>query len=157
MINIFIILPFILFSWMYLVYPILLFFFSKIRPNIIVKKSIEPYITIIVCTFNESAVIDRRIKNLFDQEYPKEKMEIIVVDSSTDSTRNIIRDKWIDKITLIEEKERGGKPKAINLGLEKSSYEIIILSDAPALYDPYTVKNIVSPPIGLYFPVTAPT
>jgi len=142
MINI-IILPFLLLIWMYLGYPILLFILSKIRPNMIIKKSIEPYITVIVCTFNESAVIDRRIKNLYDQEYPKEKMEIIIVDSSTDNTRNIIKDKWMDKVILIEEKKRSGKPKALNLGFGKSSNEIIILSDAPASFDSYAIKNIV--------------
>lgn len=143
MIDLFLILPFFFLIWMYLVYPLILVFLSNIRKSYIINQSIEPYVSIIVCTYNESAVIDRRLKNLFEQEYPKDKMEIIVVDSSTDETRNIIKEKWVNKVILIEEEERGGKSKAINLGLEKSSNDIIILSDAPTLFDLYTIKNIV--------------
>lgn len=135
--------PFILLIWMYAGYPLTLMFLSRIMRSRINRRSIVPKVSVIICTYNESAVIDSRIENLLVQDYPREKLEIIVVDSSTDKTREIIRKKWMDDVQLIEETERQGKAKAINLGLNRSSGEIIILSDGPTLFDPDTIKNIV--------------
>jgi len=45
-----------------------------------------------VPTYNEEKVIEKRIKNLFELDYPKDKYEIIVVDSgSTDSKQRLLK------------------------------------------------------------------
>ena len=42
--------------------------------------------------YNEAKVIEKRIKNLFELDYPKDKYEIIVVDSgSTDSKQRLLK------------------------------------------------------------------
>jgi len=78
-----------------------------------------------VPTYNEEKVIEKRIKNLFDLNYPKDKYEIIVVDSgSTDNTAEIVEEmikehaKDKPNLKLIKEKERRGKASAINFGKE---------------------------------------
>ena len=75
--------------------------------------------------YNEEKVIEKRIKNLFELDYPKDKYEIIIVDScSSDDTTQIV-EKLIEKhvpseptFRLIKEKERRGKASAINFGKE---------------------------------------
>ena len=129
--------------WMYVWYPVTLMLISKIKKVRIIKEPINPKVSVLVCTHNEASVIDRRIRNILEQNYPREKMEIIVVDSSTDATTDKIKGKWRNDVLLIEEEKRRGKASAINLGLEKASGDIIILSDAPTLFYKDTVKNIV--------------
>jgi cellulose synthase/poly-beta-1,6-N-acetylglucosamine synthase-like glycosyltransferase len=128
---------------MYAGYPLALMFISRIKKNRIMLRPIEPKVTVVICTYNEFSVIDRRIENILDQDYPRKKLEIIVVDSSTDSTADAIKRKWIKNVTLIEQDERQGKPCAINVALKKASGDIILLSDAPTLFDKDAIMKIV--------------
>ena len=55
--------------------------------------SYQPFVSIVVPTYNEEKVIGKRIENLFDLNYPKDKYEVIVVDSgSTDRTAEIVEE-----------------------------------------------------------------
>ena len=55
--------------------------------------SYQPFVSIVVPTYNEEKVIEKRIENLFDLDYPKDNYEIIVVDSgSTDNTTEIVNE-----------------------------------------------------------------
>lgn len=52
----------------------------------------KPKISIVIPTFNESQLIAKCLKSIFSQDYPKNKLEVIVVDNySTDSTLEIAR------------------------------------------------------------------
>ncbi|MGQ9469967.1 MAG: glycosyltransferase [Nitrososphaerales archaeon] len=56
--------------------------------NIKVDKNYMPMISIIIPTYNEALLINRKLDNVLEQDYPKDKMKIIVVDSSKDGTIN---------------------------------------------------------------------
>ena len=90
--------------------------------------SFQPFVSVIVPTYNEERVIEKRIKNLFELDYPENKYEIIVVDSgSTDNTaqivEDIIRQNTKTTLKLIKENERKGKASAINLGKKHAKGE----------------------------------
>ncbi len=142
-IEILLLLPSALLTWMYVGYPLTLWLLSRISRDQTSRSPIEPNVSVVICTHNEAAVIDRRIKNVLEQDYPRQKLEIVVVDSSTDSTADLIQKHWKNDVTLLKQEVRRGKANAINLALEKASGEVILLSDAPALYDRDAVKNIV--------------
>jgi cellulose synthase/poly-beta-1,6-N-acetylglucosamine synthase-like glycosyltransferase len=56
----------------------------------------RPRVTIIVPTYNEVNLIRRRLDDIASQDYPKELVEVVVVDSaSTDGTPNIVRE-WME-------------------------------------------------------------
>jgi poly-beta-1,6-N-acetyl-D-glucosamine synthase len=104
----------------------------------------NPFISIIIPVYNEESVIERRLNNILESSYPTNKMEIIVIDSgSSDNTSRIIKSRFNDKVTLVQEAVRHGKAHAVNLGLSISSGEIIILTDGPTLYEKYTIARIV--------------
>jgi cellulose synthase/poly-beta-1,6-N-acetylglucosamine synthase-like glycosyltransferase len=104
----------------------------------------NPFISIIIPVHNEGSVIERRLDNLFDSSYPSNKMEVIVIDSgSSDDTSKIIKSRFNDKVTLVQEALRYGKARAVNLGLSISNGEIIILTDGPTLYEKDTIARIV--------------
>ena len=104
----------------------------------------NPFISIIIPVHNEGSVIERRLDNLFDSSYPSNKMEVIVIDSgSSDDTSKIIKSRFNDKVTLVQEALRYGKARAVNLGLSISNGEIVILTDGPTLYEKDTIARIV--------------
>ena len=142
-IEILLLLPSALLTWMYVGYPLTLWLLSRISRDQTLRSPIEPNVSVVICTHNEAAVIDRRIKNVLEQDYPRQKLEIVVVDSSTDPTADLIQKHWKKDVTLLKQEVRRGKANAINLALEKASGEVILLSDAPTLYDKDAIKNIV--------------
>lgn len=104
-----------------------------------------PKVTIIVPVYNEELVIERRLNNIFEADYPHDKLEIVIVDSgSDDNTTNIINTKFYNKVTIIKEDKRRGKAHAINLGIKASRGKILILTDGPTLYEKTTISSLVT-------------
>jgi cellulose synthase/poly-beta-1,6-N-acetylglucosamine synthase-like glycosyltransferase len=136
-----------LFFWMFLGYPLALGLIQKIHPRPIIRGKDTPLITVIVCTYNESKTIERRLSNLIASDYPYEKMEIIVVDSnSPDGTGDIVQNLIHNQdgmVHLIRETDRRGKVSAINLGLAAAKGEFVILTDGPTIFKPDTIRFVV--------------
>jgi len=105
-----------------------------------------PMVSILIPVYNEETMIEHRIHNIFESNYPQNKIEIIVIDSgSSDKTSLIVSSKFSGKVKLITEEERRGKANAINLGLQSCNGEIIILTDGTAIYDKETLMHLVKP------------
>jgi len=132
--------------YVYIGYPLLLLLLNKIkRPLSINKGDIQPYVTVIVSCFNESKVIEEKIRNCLSIDYPKEKIEFIFVsDGSYDDTDEIIK-KYLDqRISLIRQEGRLGKTSGLNLAVPNAKGEIIVFSDANAMYSADAIKVLVS-------------
>ena len=105
-----------------------------------------PTLTVIVPTHNEAANIGARLANLARCAYPRELLEIIVVDSgSRDGTERAVaaflaRSEL--RVTLIVEERRGGKAAAINRALDAATSDIAVVTDAPARFDVDTLTEI---------------
>jgi len=96
------------------------------------KPGILPKISVIVPARDEGRVIERCIKSILDQDYPRDQIEVIVV-SADDSTAEICR--GFDGIKVIKEENPRGKPAALNLGLKFASGDIIAVFDADSVLD----------------------
>jgi cellulose synthase/poly-beta-1,6-N-acetylglucosamine synthase-like glycosyltransferase len=112
--------------------------------------SFQPFVSIIVPAYNEETVIGERIKNLLELDYPKDKYEIIIVESgSTDNTYKIVKEMMAhhkdSKPTLkvVNEEERRGKASAINLGKKHAEGGIILVTDANAIFDKNVLKEMI--------------
>jgi cellulose synthase/poly-beta-1,6-N-acetylglucosamine synthase-like glycosyltransferase len=150
-IVIFVLLLFIVLG-IHIIYPLLLKRISQKVMNLsqsIGKKPLSqfdlPMVSILIPVYNEESVIERRVNNIFESAYPKDKLEIIVIDSgSNDKTRSIIELNFHSTVTLITEEERKGKAHAINLALQICKGEIVILTDGTALYNKGTISQLVN-------------
>ena len=122
--------------------PLAYYWYAKTRwlpkPwNIRVDENYRPKVTVIVPTYNEAGFIEKKLNNIYEQEYPKDKLETIVIDSaSDDGTPELVR-KWVSdhpnvNLKLIEEAERRGKARALNLALKQAHGDIVIIADADA-------------------------
>lgn len=112
------------------------------------KNEEVPTYSIIVPTKNEEVVIGRCLKSLIDLDYPKEKLQIIIVDgNSTDSTPQICSEyvaKYPGVFKFIGEKESRGKPAALNRALVDATGEIIATFDADSLPEKDTLRKVSS-------------
>ncbi|MHB1117921.1 MAG: glycosyltransferase family 2 protein, partial [Minisyncoccota bacterium] len=100
------------------------------------KLSYYPSTTIIVPCWNEETTVAGTIHSLLRLNYPKNKLNIFIVDDgSTDRTWEVIQ-KFANnpQITLIR-KENGGKHTAVNLGIEESTTELIGCLDADSFVE----------------------
>jgi biofilm PGA synthesis N-glycosyltransferase PgaC len=118
-------------------YFLLTLAFSR-KPSTVKKRSFLPTLTMIIATFNEEKVLPRKLANTLGLDYPRDKFEILVVDSgSTDSTRSIVNDSMHNKnqakIRLLTQEERLGKSAALDYAFRNCSSEIIVLSDADVM------------------------
>jgi cellulose synthase/poly-beta-1,6-N-acetylglucosamine synthase-like glycosyltransferase len=110
----------------------------------------QPRVSIVTAARNEEHNIAACIESLTRLEYPKDKLEIIIVDdNSTDATSNIIRgfaDKHSNVKALNGNQTVGnlrGKANAIAQGIDMSSGEIIFMTDADCVVPPSWVQTTV--------------
>jgi cellulose synthase/poly-beta-1,6-N-acetylglucosamine synthase-like glycosyltransferase len=110
---------------------------KKIFPNTEDDLSHLPYVTIQLPIFNERYVVERLIDSVVAMKYPKEKLEIQVLDDSTDETKEIIH-KLVHhykilgyQIEHIHRVDRSGfKAMALKNGLEFANGDFIAIFDA---------------------------
>ena len=94
----------------------------------------QPTVSILIPARNEEQVIGRILQRMTELTYPKDKMEIIVIDdASTDDTGKIAEQysKMYGYIKVIRrnEKEGGrGKASALNAGFKNANGEIVLFS-----------------------------
>jgi glycosyltransferase involved in cell wall biosynthesis len=95
-----------------------------------------PTVSIIIPSHNEEKFIGRCLDSIIAQDYPKEKMEVLVVDGmSGDRTREIVK-RYTEQHTFIKLLDNLKKitPCALNLGIKNSKGEVIIIMGAHAEY-----------------------
>src|SRR5690349_21765702 len=98
--------------YIYLGYPALLVVIQRIlrKPKIERDDDLRPHVTLIVSAFNEERVIGAKLENALALDYPRDRLEIIVVsDCSTDRTDEIVLRRSPDGVRLIRMPRREGK------------------------------------------------
>lgn len=107
-----------------------------------------PNVCIVVPCFNESATVSETVRSLLALEYPKEKLELILVDDgSSDTTFDTIRTfettaNAFPRVSVFR-KENGGKHSALNFALERTTAEFVGCLDADSVVAPDALKRAV--------------
>ncbi len=113
------------------------------------KKKIHRYpkVSVIVPAYNEQRSIRETLISIINLDYPKDKIEIIIVnDGSKDKTPEIVT-KFIQEhpqntITLINQRN-GGKGNALNNGLRNACGEFFACLDADSFVAPNALKEML--------------
>lgn len=105
----------------------------------IIDASYRPKVSIIIPTYNEREIISYKLSNSNSLSYPKNLLEIVIVDSnSSDDTveiiKNFAQEEKSLKIKVLVENERKGKSHALNFALPHCTGEIIVISDADCFW-----------------------
>lgn len=118
--------------------------FSK-PPNVKKDSEHRPKVSIVIPTMNEENVIEKRILNILKMDYPRDMLEVLFIDNSTDSTPRIIR-QYARKYPFLKllKQEKTGFNNALNQGYSASTGEIVVKSDCTAFPYPDALKKIVA-------------
>lgn len=101
-----------------------------------------PDVTAIVAAYNEQAVIAQRITNLRSLEYPPDRLQVIVAsDGSSDHTAARARAAGAD---VVLELPRGGKIRAQDAAVEQAGGELLVFSDANAVWERDALRKLVN-------------
>ena len=128
----------------YLVLRVLTMFTRKGETSY--DQSFVPEVSIIVAAYNEGDVIGRRIENLLQMDYPREKMEIIVAsDGSTDKTAEKANEYTKHGVVVFDFKKNRGKAETHNDSIILAKNDIVVLTDADSLFENNFVRKVVLP------------
>ncbi len=109
-----------------------------------------PRVTVQLPVYNERYVIDRLIDSVMALDYPKELLEVQILDDSDDKTSELAglsAQRWIEKgfdVVYLKRPQRSGfKAGALAYGLEKVKGDFIAIFDADFIPDPDFLKSVI--------------
>ncbi|HCV15087.1 MAG TPA: glycosyl transferase [Rikenellaceae bacterium] len=128
-------------------YGFVLIFLVKIKEFFRAKVKISQTftyqeVTLLIAAYNEEEIIDSKMRNTYEIDYPREKLKIVwVTDGSNDNTNNLLS-KYSD-VTVLYESKRAGKSAALNRAVPLLDTSIVIFTDANTMLNRESVREIV--------------
>lgn len=134
------------------------YFFGALYRNVPINPKYTPGVSIIVPCFNEEQWIQRTILSCINQDYPIDKLEVIIVDDcSTDRSVEKIEEiaeklyneaeryKLKERLKVLKLSQNGGKRVALSKGVEKAKHDLVVFVDSDSFLEPEAIKNLVQP------------
>lgn len=113
------------------------------------KKIPAPFaadVSVIVPAYNESTVISATVRTLLRQAHRGDIEIVVVDDGSPDNTFEVVQGDFAgDSRVSVYRKPNGGKATALNYGLERCRYDIVICLDADTHFTRKTVARLIAP------------
>lgn len=142
-------------AYVYAGYPALLALWARIAGRPVRRRTPRdtvawPAISVILAARNEGARLPGRVANLLNQRYPGPLEIIVVSDGSSDGTAAALS-QFPESVRLIEV-PAGGKPLALNAGVQAARGSILVFADARQRFSPeaifHLVENFDDPDVG---------
>lgn len=142
-------------------YPLLLIFFASVsqvlddihyaaRRGDRRRRSIfelHPKVSLIFSAYNEESVIEAKMANCRELDYPVEELEIMMgCDGCSDRTAELARAAGLPNLTIFDTGEfagRSGKPEVLNRLVKLANGEFVVFSDANTMLEAHAVKLLV--------------
>ncbi|EKQ56556.1 MULTISPECIES: glycosyltransferase [unclassified Clostridium] len=134
------------------------YLFGVLYKPIPIDVDYTPGVTVIIPCFNEEEWIENTILSCINQDYPIDKLEVIVVDDySNDNSVEQIKS-TIDKLNkeaerfdaprrvkyFVQEKN-SGKRDALCRGVLEAKHDLVVFVDSDSFLDPFAIRNLVQP------------
>lgn len=107
-----------------------------------------PCVTVIVNTYNEAKIIRRKIEDISRFNYPREKLEVLVIDDcSSDGTGDIASEALTDfkiKGNVIRNENRLGLNASLNLAFSKASNNVVCVTDSDVMLHKDALRKAVA-------------
>ncbi len=133
------------------------YLFGAFYKPVPINPDFTPGVTVIIPCFNEEKWIKRTVVSCVNQDYPPEKLEVIVVDdcsndASWQAIEAIVEELQGEDITGIPHRIRChrqpqnmGKREALAVGAELANHELLVFVDSDSFLDPFAIRNLVQP------------
>jgi cellulose synthase/poly-beta-1,6-N-acetylglucosamine synthase-like glycosyltransferase len=134
------------FFYSYIGYAILIFIFTtfgkkkKNKQELIFNQEL-PSVCLFITAYNERDILDEKIKNCKNLDYPKDKLDIVFVcDGSNDGSYEYLQ--TIEGVQVLYKPERRGKINAMNRGMQFVKAPIVVFTDANTTLNSGAIKII---------------
>lgn len=137
-----------LIGYAYVGYPFCLWVVASFRRRApaVGGMALPPSATLLISAHNEEGIIGEKIENALSLDYPRESLEVLVVsDASDDRTDEIVKASAPRGVRLVRVEGRLGKSACLNRGVEAARGEVLVFSDANALYERQALRELVRP------------
>lgn len=137
------------------------YLFAMFYRPVPIDPDYTPGVTIIVPCFDEEEWIQRTIHSCINQDYPVDKLEVIVVDDcsndrSAERVQEMIAElkaadtndsayRVSERIRFLQQPQNLGKRDAMARGAKEAKHELLVFVDSDSFLDPFAVRNIVQP------------
>ena len=134
-----------LLGYVYVGYPALMWLRSLARMRPVRKGPDLPTVSVVIAAHNEAPVIAEKLENSLRQDYPADRLEVVVVsDGSTDGTTEVVRQCPDPRVRLRVQPERRGKITAVIDGVALARHDVVVLTDANAFLAPNAIRSLVA-------------
>jgi cellulose synthase/poly-beta-1,6-N-acetylglucosamine synthase-like glycosyltransferase len=135
--------------YVFIGYPLLLFFLQFLFRRGVTKKNIEPSVSILVAAYNEASIIVAKVRNALALDYPSDRLEIVIAsDGSTDDTariiQSLIKTEGLHRIRLLNYPENRGKLSVLNESIPQLQGDIVVFSDASSMLARDALRQLVA-------------
>lgn len=139
-------------AYPYFGYPAILWLGSRFRSRPVRKEAVRPTVTAIIPARNEADLIREKVSNTLELDYPRDRLEVLVVsDGSSDETESIV-DSFDDGQVRLISLPPGGKARALNVGASEATGELLVFTDADITLErdclARLVENFADPEVG---------
>ena len=134
------------------------YFFGMLYKPVPLDINFTPSVTVIIPCFNEEEWIQRTILSCINQDYPVDKLEVIIVDDcSTDKSVEKIKEiierlhneaerfDTKNRLKYIVQPQNAGKREALSRGVREAKNELVVFVDSDSFLDPFAIRNLVQP------------
>ena len=104
-----------------------------------------PSLSIIVAAYNEERCIAQKIENFLSCRYSGDAELIVISDGSSDRTAEIAESMASDRVRVIRQSERRGKGVAVNVGAAAAHGEVLVFTDANAMFAADALEKVALP------------
>ena len=133
----------------YVGYGLLLYGCVKIKKHFHPTKSTPdfsevPEVTLLIAAYNEESIIEAKMANCRQLDYPQDKLRILwVTDGSNDHTNEFLA--RYPEVTVCYHPERKGKTAALNRGMQFVTTPFTVFTDANTMLNEEALKEIIRP------------
>ena len=102
-----------------------------------------PQVAVLISAYNEETVIEAKVRNCMEIDYPTDRIEFLIgLDAPTDSTANLLSRLTSDRLQVFHFSPRRGKLAVLCDLAQKTSAEILVLTDANTLLDRNSIRSL---------------
>ena len=115
---------------------------SRRRERLHAGERYQPFVSVLVPSFNEELVIRNTIDSLLASDYANYEV-IVIDDGSTDRTAEVVKESFSGNARVrLFSIPNAGKATALNSGLKNATGEVVIALDADTLFAPQTLAAL---------------
>lgn len=133
-------------AYAYAGYPLLAVCLAARRGRDARRGGERPPLTIVIAARNEAARIGARLRNLFECDYPADRLRVLVVDDgSDDATEAAARAIGDARVRVLRLPRAGGKAVALNAAMTQVATPFTVFADARQRFETRTLAELIAP------------